>query len=171
MASNFLCTKLSLFPHLFQPTRDAIFSFLPFKYRWRLLALQPLNLLSLLITSPSWLTNNQSSVLYIPSRSGPKRCLVYQPPPEDSHIGQEQDDQGRKLRPLHIGKLLPPSHTHHADAKQTSTAAPGSAASPSTPPAGAPTSPHAQAPSSSAFHTALHPSIPTPRPTTTSKMW
>ncbi|KAL5392690.1 hypothetical protein DPSP01_000393 [Paraphaeosphaeria sporulosa] len=98
MAYNFLRTKLSLLPHIFQPTRDAIFSFLPFRYRWRLLALQPLNLLSLLITSPSWLFDNRSSVLYVPTRSGPKRCLVYQPP----STGQEQERQGRKPRPLHI---------------------------------------------------------------------
>jgi len=98
MALNFLKTKLSIIPYLFQPTYDAIFSTLPFSQRWRLLLLQPINIIAILITAPSWLLNNRSSVLYVPARSGPKRCLVYRPP----RRGGKANTESEESRPLHI---------------------------------------------------------------------
>ncbi|KAF2687730.1 alpha/beta-hydrolase [Lentithecium fluviatile CBS 122367] len=85
-------------PHLFCATHDALFSTLPFTHRWRLLLLQPINILAILLTSPFWLFNNRSSVLYVPTRSGKKRCLVYQPPRRHTTGKGETED----LRPLHI---------------------------------------------------------------------
>ena len=80
MALQYLNAKFSVFPRLFQPIYDAIFSTLPFSHRWRLLLLQPLNILIPLLTAPHWLFNNRYSVMYIPTRSGPKRALVFRPP-------------------------------------------------------------------------------------------
>lgn len=98
MAFNFLKTKLSILPNFFQASFDAIFSTIPFSLRWRLLLLQPINILSTLITSPSWLFNNRSTVLYVPTRSGSKRCLVYHP-----RKGRKRGDKGNvPPRPLHI---------------------------------------------------------------------
>ena len=84
--------KLSLFPRLFQPTTDALFSNLPINYRWRLLLLQPINILCFLLTAPSFLFSTSYTVIYIPTRSGPKRCLVFQP-------ARRKPDASR---PLHI---------------------------------------------------------------------
>ncbi|KAF2195126.1 alpha/beta-hydrolase [Zopfia rhizophila CBS 207.26] len=95
MALQFLRAKLSILPSLFQPAYDAIFSTFPWWQRWRLLTLQPINLLTALITSPTWLFNNRYTVLYISTRSGQKRCLVYLP--------RNQDPKTRKiLRPIHL---------------------------------------------------------------------
>lgn len=91
MALQHICAKLSLVPRLFQPTFDAVFSTLPLNDRWRLFLFQPLTLLAALLTAPSFLFKTSYRVIYIPTRSGPKRCLVFQPPKRSS-----------VLRPLHI---------------------------------------------------------------------
>jgi acetyl esterase/lipase len=98
MALDCLKTKLSILPHIFQAGYDAIFSTLPFSQRWRLLLLQPINIMIVLITAPSWLFNNRSTVLYVPTRSGRKRCLIYQPP----RHGDKAKNEKKEPRPLHI---------------------------------------------------------------------
>lgn len=98
MAPNFITAKLSLLPRLFQASYDAIFSTLPFSQRWRLLLLQPINIFANIIIAPSWLFNNRYSVLYVPTRSGRKRCLVYQPRQKHSKRREERNEP----RPLHI---------------------------------------------------------------------
>ena len=98
MALNFLATKLSILPHLFQASHDAIFSTLPFSQRWRLLLLQPLNIVAVLITAPSWLFNNRSTVLHVPTQSGRRRCLVYQPQPRRT----QGEEESTGPWPLHI---------------------------------------------------------------------
>lgn len=55
--------------------------------------LQPLTLIAALLTAPSFLFNSSYRVVYIPTRSGLKPCLVFQPP-------QKYNDTG--LRPLHV---------------------------------------------------------------------
>jgi acetyl esterase/lipase len=97
MALSFPFAKLSPLPRIFSPTFDAIFSTLPFWQRWRLFLLQPINILAALLTSPSWLLNNRYSVIYIPTRNGKRRCLVFQPP-----LSGKQKEKERNLRPLHI---------------------------------------------------------------------
>ncbi|KAH7354584.1 Alpha/Beta hydrolase protein [Pyrenochaeta sp. MPI-SDFR-AT-0127] len=92
MALQYVKAKSSILPRLFSPTVDAIFSNIPFWQRWRTLLLQPINLLAALITAPTWLFNNRYSVIYVDTRSGSKRCFVYQPP-------RKSKDE---LRPLHI---------------------------------------------------------------------
>lgn len=90
---------------MFQPTYDAIFSTLPLWCRWRLLVLQPLNILIPLITSPYWLFNNRYSVIYVPTRSGPKRCLVFKPPRTSTMRGTYDGSSAAGkygLPPLHI---------------------------------------------------------------------
>ena len=102
MALAILLAKLSLLPRVFQPTYDALFSALPFWQRWRLLLLQPINILVALLVSPYWLFNNRYNVFYIPTRSGSKRCLVYHPP-----AFRPQHSDGRESKPL-----LKPLHVH-----------------------------------------------------------
>jgi acetyl esterase/lipase len=81
MALNYLHAKISLLPRLFQPTYDALFSKLPLWCRWRLLALQPLNIIVALISAPHWLFSNRYEVMYVPTRDGSaRRCLVFRPP-------------------------------------------------------------------------------------------
>ncbi|PSN64208.1 alpha/beta-hydrolase [Corynespora cassiicola Philippines] len=91
-----LYAKLSVIPALFQPTWEALFSHLPLDHRWRLLLLQPINLLAALITSPYWLFSAYS-VLYIPTRNGNRRCLAFEPPSASQPPGLDI-----KPRPLHI---------------------------------------------------------------------
>lgn len=99
MALQYIKAKSSILPRLFSPTYDAIFSTIPLWQRWRTLLLQPINLLVALITAPTWLFNNRYSVIYVPTRSGSKRCLVYQPPRTKKHAELKQDENSR---PLHI---------------------------------------------------------------------
>jgi acetyl esterase/lipase len=91
MALAHIYAKLSLLPRLFQPATDAVFSTIALTYRWRLILLQPLTLLAALLKAPSFLFNTSYRVVHIPTRSGPKRCLIFQPPRSTS-----------ELRPLHI---------------------------------------------------------------------
>ncbi|KAF3045007.1 hypothetical protein E8E12_002835 [Didymella heteroderae] len=91
MTLTHICAKLSLLPRLFQPTTDAVFSTISLSHRWRLLLSQPLTLLAALLAAPSFLFKTTYSVVYIPTRSGPKRCLVFQPP-----------KRSEERRPLHV---------------------------------------------------------------------
>lgn len=106
MALQYLAAKISIIPRLYQPAYDAVFSTLPFSQRWRLLLLHPINILAALLTSSTWLLNNRYSVLYIPTRSGKKRCLVFQPPASrSSRAGDERGEAEKReteLRPIHI---------------------------------------------------------------------
>lgn len=100
MALRYLQAKLSIIPSAFHPTTSAIFSLIPFTQRWRTLLLQPLHFLAILITSPNWLFNNRYSVIYIPTRSGPKRCLIYEPPSPKPK--SKSSTSSPPPRPLHI---------------------------------------------------------------------
>ncbi|CAO2654397.1 Nn.00g111300.m01.CDS01 [Neocucurbitaria sp. VM-36] len=99
MALQYIKAKSSILPRLFSPTYDAIFSTIPLWQRWRTLLLQPINLLVALITAPTWLFNNRYSVIYVPTRSGSKRCLVYQPHRTKKHAEPQKAEDSR---PLHI---------------------------------------------------------------------
>jgi acetyl esterase/lipase len=93
MALNYLHAKISLLPRLFQPTYDALFSTLPLWCRWRLLALQPLNILVALISAPHWLFSNRYEVMYVPTRDGSaRRCLVFRPPPTPKNPSSMSED-------------------------------------------------------------------------------
>jgi hypothetical protein len=74
MALQYLKAKLSILPHVFSPTFDAIFSTLPFWQRWRLLLLQPLNIIGALLCTPQLLLNNRYSVIYVPTRKNCGPC-------------------------------------------------------------------------------------------------
>lgn len=77
-----------------RPTIDAIFSTLPFRYRWRLLLLQPLSLITYSISAFPWLFSRAYKVHWIPTSNGRSvRALVFRPPFQNSFPG---------LRPLHI---------------------------------------------------------------------
>lgn len=119
MLSSYISAKLSSLPSILRPLYDALTTrHLPWSLRWRTLTLLPLNILTALITAPTWLFNNRYSVLYIPTRSGPKRCLVYLPPSpsQQQRVDNTKTDKGedrnenkeierekkKKKRPLHI---------------------------------------------------------------------
>jgi acetyl esterase/lipase len=99
MLLDLFLAKLSFLPRIFSPIYDALFSTLPCWQHWRLLLLQPINIVVAILLSPSCLFSNRYRVLYIPTRSGPKRCLVYQP-----HGPGENHRRGKyaNLRPLHV---------------------------------------------------------------------
>ena len=85
---------LKFLSHWFAPTTDAIFSpSLPFKYRWRLLALQPITLLTYSMKYFPHLLSSRYSVIEIPTRGQHTvRAIVFQPPRR----------QGTGLMPLHL---------------------------------------------------------------------
>jgi len=95
MALQYLQAKLSLLPRVFSPLFDVIFSTLPFNQRMRLLLLQPLNIIAALLCAPQVLFTNRYSVIYIPTRNGRRRCLVFEPP-------RSASSKQIILRPLHI---------------------------------------------------------------------
>lgn len=69
---------------------------IPFHYRWRLLLLQPIAILSYLINTVPTIFSYRSSVIHIPVRNGRRiRSLVYYPPAAPDGSGQER-------RPLHL---------------------------------------------------------------------
>lgn len=89
----FVLTMSSLLS-FFRPTVDAIFSTIPFKWRWRLLLLQPIYALSWCMTALPWVFSRRYSVLWIPIRTGQKvRTIVFQPPRKEGD---------KRLRPLHL---------------------------------------------------------------------
>ena len=70
---------------------------LPFTYRWRLLYLFPINLLTnIIIKAPYWFRRKPYETIYIPTRSGLRRALLYRPP-----LSTTTTD-ARTVRPLHI---------------------------------------------------------------------
>jgi acetyl esterase/lipase len=80
--------------HWFRPTYDAVFSSLPFSYRWRLLCLQPFAFLIYALKSLPYLTSSPFKVHHIPSRTPNRsiRAIIFHQPLLP----------GRKLRPLHL---------------------------------------------------------------------
>lgn len=108
---SYFRAKLSIIPTLFQPLFHSIFSTIPWTQRWRVFLLQPINLLTALLTSPYWTFNNRYSIIYIPTRSGTRRCLIYLPPdhqaPESSSQIQPPNIEqltmiNKKQYPLHL---------------------------------------------------------------------
>ncbi|PGH01085.1 hypothetical protein AJ80_09068 [Polytolypa hystricis UAMH7299] len=94
-----------IFSRLFQPLYDALFCpHLPFSYRWRLLTLQPLNLLP--IKWLPWVFSHTSRpVVYIPLRRRPGyivQAVVFQPRPTSTTTTTPHTTTTSKLRPLHI---------------------------------------------------------------------
>jgi acetyl esterase/lipase len=79
----------------FSPSIDALFARnLPFSYRWRLLALQPISLLTYSIASFPWLFSRSFRTEYLPiSPNRTLRVLVF-----DNPKAKKQN----KLRPLHL---------------------------------------------------------------------
>ncbi|KAK1826964.1 Alpha/Beta hydrolase protein [Podospora conica] len=77
------------------PAIDALFARnLPFSYRWRLLALQPISLLAYSIASLPWLFSRTFRAEYLPiSPNRTLRVLVFDPP---------QSKKQNTLRPLHL---------------------------------------------------------------------
>jgi acetyl esterase/lipase len=84
---------MATFLALFRPAYDAIFSTLPFMFRWRLLCLQPISLLTGSIALLPWLFSNRYRARWIPTRSGSIRTIIFQPP---NRI------KDARVRPLHL---------------------------------------------------------------------
>lgn len=83
--------------HWFAPTIDAFFApSLPFTYRWRLLTLQPIALLTYCLKGLPWLFSNAFEVIRIPTRRRNQtlRAIVFHPPCRTNHEGP--------LRPIHL---------------------------------------------------------------------
>ncbi|KAH7080754.1 Alpha/Beta hydrolase protein [Paraphoma chrysanthemicola] len=106
MALSFIASKLSPLPRIFSPLTSGLFSTLPFWQRWRVLCLQPINIIAALLTAPSWLFTNRYKVIYVPTRTGNRRCLVFMPPrispASPQNPSKDSDDSSNGLRPLHI---------------------------------------------------------------------
>ena len=85
---------LGILPYVFQPTIDALFGRnIPFRLRWRMLLLQPLNIVTISIIKLKYIFSSPFSVTSIPNRHGTNlRTLVYLP--KERKEGQ--------LSPLHI---------------------------------------------------------------------
>jgi acetyl esterase/lipase len=79
---------------LFQPIIDALFKpGIRWEYRWRLLLLQPIAILTCLLTAPPWLFSRAYTVCWIPTREGRSvRALLFRP-------ARRHPD---KLHPLHL---------------------------------------------------------------------
>lgn len=85
---------MSAILHWFQPLQDAIFSRLPFAYRWRLILLQPISLLTYLLKSVPYIFHAPFRVHHIPSRTAARtiRAIIFEQPRLAAN----------KLRPLHL---------------------------------------------------------------------
>src|ERR1700712_4132232 len=99
----------------FRPSIDAVFSrTLPFHFRWRLVVLQPISVLTYSIASFPWLFSRAFKVQYLPITSTRSlRVLVFKKPSPTAST---------KLRPLHVdihgGAFiggLPESDAHFCD--------------------------------------------------------
>jgi acetyl esterase/lipase len=79
---------------ILQPILDALFKpGIQWDYRWRLLLLQPISILTYVVTAPPWFLSRAYTVFWIPTREGRSvRALVFQPPKR----------QPNKLHPLHL---------------------------------------------------------------------
>jgi len=88
---------------LFQPTIDALLGWhIPWRYRWRLLTLQPVSLLTYSLTSVPWWFSSAYTVEDIPIAPGRSlRAIVFKDERGSSTAGT-RTDAGRKLRPLHV---------------------------------------------------------------------
>ncbi|EFE43866.1 hypothetical protein TRV_01307 [Trichophyton verrucosum HKI 0517] len=86
----------------FHPLFDALFGFdIPFTYRWRLLLLQPISVLTCAMKWVPWIFSRRYSSIHIPLRRRPGqsvRAIVFLPP-EGSKSTLETS---RGLRPLHL---------------------------------------------------------------------
>jgi acetyl esterase/lipase len=88
---------MSTLLHWLRPTYDAIFSRLPFPYRWRLLCLQPLALLTYALKSlPYFFYPAPFKVHHLPSRTRNRliRTIIFHQPRLPTATNQ--------LRPLHL---------------------------------------------------------------------
>jgi acetyl esterase/lipase len=88
---------LSVLLRCFQPILDA-FSFrpLPFSYRWRLLLLQPINLLANSLKYLPWMFSRAYITIKIPTRDGRRvRAIVFRPSPD-------KREPEPRLHPLHL---------------------------------------------------------------------
>jgi acetyl esterase/lipase len=85
---------LSTFLYTIRPTFDAIFSRLPFSYRWRLLCLQPLVFLTDALKTIPYTFSAPFKVHHIPTRKPNRsvRAIIFHQPRLP----------GDKLRPLHL---------------------------------------------------------------------
>lgn len=79
---------------ILQPILDALFKpGIRWRYRWRLLVLQPISILTYLVTAPSWMLSRAYTVSWIPTREGRSvRALIFQPRKRKSN----------RLHPLHL---------------------------------------------------------------------
>lgn len=89
-----LCNMFRTVKLILQPILDALFNKdIRWEYRWRLLLLQPITILTYLVTAPPWLFSRAYTVHWIPTREGPSvRALVFQP----------RKRQPKRLHPLHL---------------------------------------------------------------------
>jgi acetyl esterase/lipase len=77
----------------FAPTTDAFFGRLPWTYRWRLLGLQPIALLTYAMKYIPWMFSRRYSVIEVPTRGRHRiRAIVFLP----------QTRRPERLSPLHI---------------------------------------------------------------------
>ncbi|QDS71719.1 hypothetical protein FKW77_008620 [Venturia effusa] len=79
---------------ILQPILDALFKpGIRWEYRWRLLLLQPISILTYLVTAPAWIFSRSYDVSWIPTQEGRSvRALIFQP----------RKRQPNKLHPLHL---------------------------------------------------------------------
>jgi acetyl esterase/lipase len=85
-----------------EPSLTALFGRnIPWTYRWRLLLLQPIAILTNALTALPWTFSRVFQVYWIPTRQGRSvRALIFRPKQSDS---LKSDSGGtRKLRPLHL---------------------------------------------------------------------
>ncbi|KAF2422434.1 alpha/beta-hydrolase [Tothia fuscella] len=77
---------------------------LSWKYRWRLLLLQPLSFLTYTLTTLPWTFSKAYKVHWIPTRSGPIRALIFLPKskPKTSIPSTSPPNSPTKLRPIHL---------------------------------------------------------------------
>lgn len=89
-----MASLLTFLSYVFQPTIDALFARgIPFHLRWRMLLLQPLNIITITLVKLPYLFNPPFKVTSIPNRHGQAlRALLYTPE-------RRKPDQ---LSPLHI---------------------------------------------------------------------
>lgn len=77
-----MLNSLKFAVHCFANTRDALFSTsIPWLYRWRLLALQPITLLTYALKYTPYVFSNRYTAIEIPTRGRHKlRAIVFRPP-------------------------------------------------------------------------------------------
>jgi len=84
-----------LLPWLFRPAVDALFTWnMPWRYRWRLLLLQPLYLIGFPASSSKWLFTRAYKVEYLRVSNRTFRVLVFKSPGDNN--------SNKRLRPLHV---------------------------------------------------------------------